>query len=195
MSGISGYSIGLLISSFLNDSKAIINILPLILIPQIIFGGAIIEYEKMNRNIKLVDANPIPEVVQIMPSRWLFEGLYTAQATVNPYDKAIETLDVKRKELSKGSNYLTDLNEIYKEMSENTKKYPKQEYTNQYVNLTVSLMDGRFLNTDKNVFLSSHKKVFSRPVKTIYHNIIVSLLFIFLLNVVTLVKLKFFYKE
>lgn len=197
LSGICGYSIGLLISSFLNDSKAIINILPLILIPQIIFGGAIIEFEKMNRNIKLVDANPIPEVVQIMPSRWLFEGLYTSQARLNPYDHAIETLDVKRTELAHhgGSKYLSELNEIYKEMSENTKKYPKTQYTNQYINLTVSLMDGRYLNTDKNVFLSSHKRLYSFKFMTMYYNLIITLFFVFLLNFATLIKLKYFYKE
>ncbi len=197
LSSVTGYSIGLLISSFLNDSKAIINILPLILIPQIIFGGAIIEYEKMNRNIKLVDANPIPEVVQVMPSRWLFEGLYTSQSKLNPYDKAIEDLDEKRKKLSdlKGNDYLYSLNDIYKDMSEKTKKYPKEKYTNQYLNLTVSLMDGKFLNQNKNVFLSSYKLSMGKRFKTIYFNLLISFIAILFLNFITLFKLKYFYKE
>ncbi|HOD54777.1 MAG TPA: ATP-binding cassette domain-containing protein, partial [Candidatus Cloacimonadota bacterium] len=197
LSAVSGFSIGLLISSFLSDSKAIINILPLILIPQIIFGGAIIEYEKMNRNIKLVDANPIPEVVQVMPSRWLFEGLYVSQAKLNPYDKAVESLDKKRKSLNglSGQSYLSELNQIYKDISVKTKKYPKDQFTNQYLNLSVSLMDGKFLNTNKNIFLSSYKTFYEKRYPTIYFNLIVSLVFIFLLNLISVLKLKFFYKE
>ncbi len=197
LSSMIGYSLGLAISSFLNDQKAIINILPLILIPQIIFGGAIVEYEKMNRNVKIINANPIPEIVQIIPSRWLFEGLYTSQAKLNPYDKAIDKLDTKRKNLmnNKDINYATEMNKIYKELSETTKKYSKSKYTNLFVNLSVSIMDGKFLNQKRNVFLSSYKTIFSRTYKTIYFNIFSTLIFIMLFNLITLIKLKYFYKD
>jgi hypothetical protein len=38
------------------DPKTAANIVPLVLIPQIIMGGALIKYEDMNRNLALVYA-------------------------------------------------------------------------------------------------------------------------------------------
>src|SRR5205085_544559 len=41
----SGTSLGLLISSLAADGKTAANVVPLVLIPQLIFGGALIKYE------------------------------------------------------------------------------------------------------------------------------------------------------
>src|SRR5260370_16048266 len=48
---ISGVAGGLLISSLVDDAKTAANIVPLVLIPQIILGGALIKYDEMNRNL------------------------------------------------------------------------------------------------------------------------------------------------
>lgn len=86
-----GLSIGLFISAVPRlSSKAALNIVPLILIPQIILGGALIEYEKMNVNLTLFQNSPIPEIGQLMPSRWGYEGLMVLQESYNSYDAAHE---------------------------------------------------------------------------------------------------------
>jgi len=59
-----------------------VNILPIVFIPQMIFAGAVIEFEKMNRSVKVNPESVIPEFCNIMPSRWLFEGLFTAQTKI-----------------------------------------------------------------------------------------------------------------
>ncbi len=102
-----GVALGLLISSLVADAKTAVNIVPLILIPQIIMGGALIKYEDMNRNLDFVytikrwianhpgDANQgsknegrsklqVPVICQFMPMRWSYEGLVVAQAKLNP---------------------------------------------------------------------------------------------------------------
>ena len=56
MTAMSGVSLGLVISSLVADPKTAANIVPLVLIPQIIMGGALIKYEDMNRNLGLVYA-------------------------------------------------------------------------------------------------------------------------------------------
>src|SRR6266700_1357299 len=56
MTAMSGVARGLLISSLVADPKTAANIVPLVLIPQIIMGGALIKYEDMNRNLALVYA-------------------------------------------------------------------------------------------------------------------------------------------
>ena len=54
LTSMNGVVAGLFISSIVKDSKTAQNIIPLILIPQIILGGALIRYEEMNRNLDLV---------------------------------------------------------------------------------------------------------------------------------------------
>src|SRR5436305_11557221 len=54
MTAMGGVALGLLISSLVSDPKTAANMVPLVLIPQIIMGGALIKYEDMNRNLGLL---------------------------------------------------------------------------------------------------------------------------------------------
>ena len=47
----SGTRLGLVISRIVGDSKTAANFVPLVLIPQLIFGGALIKYEEMNKDL------------------------------------------------------------------------------------------------------------------------------------------------
>ena len=104
MTAMGGLSLGLLISSLVADPKTAANIVPLVLIPQIIMGGALIKYEDMNRNLALVYAlthwfseHPsteqskkmesrleVPFVCQFIAMRWSYEEMIVAQAKLNP---------------------------------------------------------------------------------------------------------------
>jgi hypothetical protein len=68
MTAMGGVALGLVVSSLVDNPKTAANIVPLVLIPQIIMGGALIKYEDMNRNLGLVYTfsrwfaeNPTPE--------------------------------------------------------------------------------------------------------------------------------------
>jgi len=104
MTALGGVSLGLAVSSLVSDPKTAANIVPLVLIPQIIMGGALIKYEDMNRNLALVYAlthwfkeHPnkeqskkmdsklqVPFVCQFIAMRWSYEELVVAQAKLNP---------------------------------------------------------------------------------------------------------------
>src|SRR4051812_15635644 len=104
MTAMGGVTLGLVISSLVGDPKTAANIVPLVLIPQIIMGGALIKYEDMNRNLALVYAlthwfkeHPnkeqgkkmdsklqVPFVCQFVAMRWSYEELVVAQAKLNP---------------------------------------------------------------------------------------------------------------
>jgi ABC-type multidrug transport system ATPase subunit len=104
MTAMGGIALGLVISSLVADPKTAANIVPLVLIPQIIMGGALIKYEDMNRNLALVYAlthwfheHPskeeskkmnsklqVPFVCQFIAMRWSYEELVVAQAKLNP---------------------------------------------------------------------------------------------------------------
>ena len=198
-----GFSIGLMTSSFLKDNKSIINIMPLILIPQIIFGGAIIEYEKMNRSLTVMRHSPIPEVVQFIPTRWLMEGLTTSYAKQNVYQRKLTKVEKKRltlerrfKENEIGYNvFLESTDNLYRLKTLIADRWSEEKYSNSYLNLSVNLMDGRYFNTRKNVFLSSYKRIGSYVMRTWNFNALILLLYLMFFNFITLLKLKFFFRE
>jgi hypothetical protein len=103
ITAFTGIAMGLFISSLVGDGKTAANIVPLILIPQIILGGALIKYEEMNRNLDFIytinrwfsvhpdrarDQNDsslqVPFLCQFMPMRWSYEALVVAQSKWNP---------------------------------------------------------------------------------------------------------------
>lgn len=84
-----GIAFGLFLSSIVNSSESVVNWIPLILIPQIILGGALIKFEDMSRDLYLDAQSVIPEIGQIIPSRWTHEAMVIAQVAGNPFDRAL----------------------------------------------------------------------------------------------------------
>ncbi|MDY0017987.1 MAG: ATP-binding cassette domain-containing protein [Candidatus Delongbacteria bacterium] len=133
---VSGICMGMAISSIPKlTSKAAQNIIPLILVPQIIFGGFIVEFEDMSRFLFINKSAPIPEICQIMPSRWGFEALCIMQDSKNSFhsrydsvqkefDDLILNEDELKKELgrkefnNKKAELLNELDEVRNELKE-----------------------------------------------------------------------------
>ncbi|HSH38466.1 MAG TPA: ATP-binding cassette domain-containing protein [Chthoniobacterales bacterium] len=110
ITAMGGVALGLVISVLVASPKAAVNIVPLVLIPQLILGGALIKFEDMNRNLGLVytfsrwfSENPTPEknkkmdsklkvpfVCQFIAMRWSYEEMVVAQAKLNPLTKRQE---------------------------------------------------------------------------------------------------------
>src|SRR6266446_2834658 len=104
MTAVGSLALGLLVSSLVSDAKTAANIVPLVLIPQILMSGALIKYEDMNRNLSLVyslshwiSEHPstdktlktesklqVPLVCQFIAMRWSYEEMVVAQAKLNP---------------------------------------------------------------------------------------------------------------
>ena len=104
MTAVGTLALGLLVSSLVSDAKTAANIVPLVLIPQILMSGALIKYEDMNRNLSLVyslrgwfqehptkDSSTkmgskleVPFVCQFIPMRWSYEEMIVAQSKLNP---------------------------------------------------------------------------------------------------------------
>ncbi|MDD4309173.1 MAG: ATP-binding cassette domain-containing protein, partial [Candidatus Cloacimonetes bacterium] len=203
LSAAIGFSLGLLCSAFLREKKAIINLLPIILIPQIIFGGAVIEFERMNRNLTFYHRSPIPEVVQTIPSRWLFEGIATAYAKNTAFHRSLNKLEREqlhsKKKLKAGVMSSEDYNlfrsQIYDRKVQITKRWNPDEVMNHNLNSSVGIMDGTVLSTGRNVFLSSFKSIGVIMLRTWNFNLLILLLYLFIFNAITEIKLKYFFKE
>ena len=111
-----GVTAGLFISSLVKSSKTAINIIPLILIPNIILGGALIKYEEMNSGLDLFhnigkwlgperqDSTEepssnlrVPAICNVMPLRWSYEAVIIGHARRNPASALISDIETKLK--------------------------------------------------------------------------------------------------
>ncbi len=125
---VAGVAGGLLISSLVNDAKTAANIVPLVLIPQIILGGALIKYDEMNRNLDFLyaltrdraakDQQPaddrmkpkdveVPFICQFIPMRWSYEAMVVAQAKLNPFTRRQDILTERIEQLAKKKDLTT----------------------------------------------------------------------------------------
>jgi ABC-type multidrug transport system ATPase subunit len=135
LTAVSGIAIGLLISSLVSEGKTAVNIIPIVLIPQIILGGALIKYEEMNQNLDFVysisrwfSQNPdagearsdlqVPLICEFMPMRWSYEALVYAQAKLNPLTKRQEQIQQQINQLVRQGN----LSEAQEERLEDLKE-------------------------------------------------------------------------
>ncbi|MDR0418991.1 MAG: ATP-binding cassette domain-containing protein, partial [Prevotellaceae bacterium] len=96
--------IGLNISSALNSEVAIYILIPLILVPQLLFSGVVVRYEELHRSLTSTDKVPI--VAEITVSRWAYEALAVTQFKDNRYERNFFDYDMKLSQLSFASGFL-----------------------------------------------------------------------------------------
>ena len=180
MTAMSGVSLGLVISSLVADPKTAANIVPLVLIPQIIMGGAMIKYEDMNRNLGLVytfsrwfHEHPnsdetskmdsrlqVPFICEFVAMRWSYEELVVAQAKLNPLtkrqDDAQEQIDaiVARHESRPGDpKRLDDLKETLAVLSGLEAQSPRE--LKQYLVIIDQVLNGK-MSFDRAAFKNAN---------------------------------------
>ena len=78
--------IGLLLSQCLNSVVAIYITIPLLLIPQILLCGLVVNFEDLNPDS---ETGNVPVIGDIIPSRWSYEALAVASFTMNDYERDI----------------------------------------------------------------------------------------------------------
>jgi ABC transport system ATP-binding/permease protein len=81
-----GNLIGLNISSAFNSVITIYILIPFIIIPQLLFSGVLVPYEKLNKGLYST-SEFVPVVGDLMPGRWAFEALTVKQIRDNDYGK------------------------------------------------------------------------------------------------------------
>jgi ABC-type multidrug transport system ATPase subunit len=82
---VSSNILGLIISSTFNSIVTIYIMIPLIMIPQMVLGGAMFTFDKLNKDISSVDK--VPLVAEIIPARYAYEGLIVHQYKNNKFEK------------------------------------------------------------------------------------------------------------
>ncbi|MFU8802609.1 MAG: FHA domain-containing protein [Bradymonadaceae bacterium] len=81
---LAGVAMGLLLSAFVRTSEAAIALVPILLIPQVILGGAIMPIDRMSE--------PSWQASHAMVSRWGFEGMLQAEHLSSAYELSSEDM-------------------------------------------------------------------------------------------------------
>ncbi|MBN2858059.1 MAG: ATP-binding cassette domain-containing protein, partial [Candidatus Delongbacteria bacterium] len=192
---VTGISIGLLISSIPRlTSKAAQNIIPLILVPQIIFGGFIVEFSDMNKVLFINKDAPIPEVCQLMPSRWGFEALTVMQNDKNSFhsvndqlQKELDELLLNEREIRKkeGRKFFEEKKgRLLSELDDFRKNY-KSDYGNGEISKRISEADEKLkIESERSVqsiypmYAKEKKLPFTNMVvETYFYNIMILILY------------------
>jgi len=85
---------GLNISSGFNSAKVIYIVVPILIIPQLLFSGVIVKFDKLHPVFS--KTTEVPWIGNLMVSRWSYEGLAVIQSTDNKLEKEFFVLEVKK---------------------------------------------------------------------------------------------------
>ncbi|MEX1003015.1 MAG: ATP-binding cassette domain-containing protein [Crocinitomicaceae bacterium] len=75
--------LGLNISASFNSVKVIYILIPILIIPQLLFSGVIVKFDKLNPLFG--DESAVPLIGNVMASRWAYEALAVVQFKENEY--------------------------------------------------------------------------------------------------------------
>ena len=87
-------AIGLNISSAFNSAKVIYIIVPLLIIPQLLFSGVIVKFDKLHPIFSR--SNEVPFIGNVMVSRWAYEALVVAQAKDNYFQRQLYPMQLEK---------------------------------------------------------------------------------------------------
>jgi ABC-type multidrug transport system ATPase subunit len=79
--------LGLNISSMFNRAITVYILIPILLIPQLVLGGIVLQFDKINPDLKSGPGVPIAS--ELMASRWIYEGLMVSFFMENDYNRSI----------------------------------------------------------------------------------------------------------
>src|SRR5690606_21992809 len=87
--------LGLNISASFNSAKVIYILIPILIIPQLLFSGVIVSFDKLHPTIKSDKA--VPLIGNIMASRWAYEALAVYQFEDNKFERVFYDREERRK--------------------------------------------------------------------------------------------------
>jgi len=83
--------VGLIISSSLNSVVAIYILVPIILVPQLLLSGVVVEYDKMHN--KTASRKYVPFMGEVVTGRWAYEALMVSQFKYNKFERQFYKYD------------------------------------------------------------------------------------------------------
>lgn len=111
--------LGLNISASFNSAKVIYIIIPILIIPQLLFSGVIVRFDRLFPAI--ASQNSVPLIGNVMTSRWAYEAMAVHQFRNNDFSSLFFEVDQSRKYCGWKKDYWvkelsTKLNEVRKDL-------------------------------------------------------------------------------
>ncbi len=195
-----GSLISMIMSLFFRNVSTVYLLIPIIIIPQMIFSGGLVQYENFNKHFVKDDGMPI--FANLMPIRWADEACMTEAFMQNPVEKeilsekinfynAVKENNLKQKQLSQAKidkilSQIPDYDSIYKHYGNMyiskivTTAKPQKAISNDK-EITYSIPPIYDIQQDKSIFLCGHKTIMNQTITTFDYNVLVMLIFNFVL--------------
>ena len=126
--------VGLNISASFNSAVTIYIIIPFMIIPQLIFSGVIVSFDRLNPTVS--SRKHVPFIGEIMASRWAYEGLMVTQFKDNPLKKHLYPIDKKISQIGYLKSYwLMELMTEIQYIKLNFENPEDQEKVNRYATI------------------------------------------------------------
>ncbi len=123
---VSSNILGLIISSTFNSIVTIYIMIPLIMIPQMVLGGAMFTFDKLNKDITSVDK--VPLVAEVVPARYAYEGLIVNLYKKNAFSRILFDVEMEESQADfKQVYYLPELKSTLEKCKANIGREDKVE--------------------------------------------------------------------
>lgn len=155
--------LGLNISAGLKTVVAIYVIIPLILVPQLLFSGTLVSFDKLHPSI--TNREFVPRIGDMMASRWAYEALAVYQYSENKFEKQFFDTDLHRSEASYiTSSWIPELRKI----NSQCKQYLDENDT-ENLNKSAKLLYGELSKLSRNKW-SKLPKMIQRLITPTYND-------------------------
>lgn len=96
--------IGLNISAALDSVVTIYILIPFLIVPQLLFSGTMVKFDKLNKAISSYEV--VPVIGDMMPSRWAYEAMAVKQFRDNDYEIDFFEIEMLKSEAGYVGSYL-----------------------------------------------------------------------------------------
>ncbi|MCA1757062.1 MAG: ATP-binding cassette domain-containing protein [Bacteroidales bacterium] len=131
-----GNILGLNISAGMKSVVSIYILIPLILVPQLILGGAMIRYDDLHPS--LTRRINVPVIGDLMTSRWAYEAMTVEMYKRNSYEKLFFDNDMIISQNNWYASFMIPL--LQRKSHENLYSGGKEEYRDHYLNNRYKLL-------------------------------------------------------
>ncbi|MEM6641516.1 MAG: ATP-binding cassette domain-containing protein [Bacteroidota bacterium] len=118
--------LGLNISAGFNSVITVYILIPLLIIPQLLLSGVVVNFDRLNP--AFADQERVPLIGEIMASRWAFEALTVVQFRDNPFNENFYPLDRK---IAMNSYYSANLVAELQDRLERIQRAPESDQSAQ----------------------------------------------------------------
>lgn len=130
---IIGNITGIIVSSIIKSAAAAYIVVPFLIIPQIIFSGITIPFEKLN--YKITNQEKVPLIGDLAMSRWAIEALLVTQFKDNEYEKYFFDLEMKESQARIKTYFLVpEVIELINKYGNGSKSSKEDLYTQTLIN-------------------------------------------------------------